>query len=209
MNGTIDLVPKKVFLTKGVGRHKHQLASFELALRDAGIEKCNLVPVSSILPPFAEIIPREKGLQYLRPGEVTFVVMSRNASNEPNRLLAASVGVAVPADKGVHGYLSEHHSFGETEEKAGDYAEDLAATFLASTLGLEFDVEQSWDEKERLFKMSGKIVRTSNITQSAIVDKNGLWTTVVAAAVLILQDSIDRVEKKEAALSPQKQPNPV
>jgi len=209
MNGTIDLVPKKVFLTKGVGRHKHQLASFELALRDAGIEKCNLVPVSSILPPFAEIIPREKGLQYLRPGEVTFVVMSRNASNEPNRLLAASVGVAVPADKGVHGYLSEHHSFGETEEKAGDYAEDLAATFLASTLGLEFDVEQSWDEKERLFKMSGKIVRTSNITQSAIVDKNGLWTTVVAAAVLILQDSIDRVEKKEAAPSPQKQPNPV
>jgi len=188
MNG-MNFVPKKVFLTKGVGRHKHQLASFELALRDAGIEKSNLVLVSSILPPYAEIIPKEKGLKYLKPGEITFVVMSRNSSNEPNRLLAASVGVAVPADRGAHGYLSEHHSFGETEEKAGDYAEDLAATFLASTLGLEFDPDQSWDDKEKLFKMSGKIVRTSNITQSAIVDKNGLWTTVVAAAVLILDDT--------------------
>jgi arginine decarboxylase len=196
----MDFVPKKVFLTKGVGRHKHQLASFELALRDAGIEKCNLVMVSSILPPNAEIISMEKGLRYLKPGAVTFVVMSRNASNEPNRLLAASVGVAVPSDRSAHGYLSEHHSFGETEEKAGDYAEDLAATFLASTLGIEFDVEPSWDEKEELFKMSGKIVRTSNITQSAIVDKNGLWTTVVAVAVLILDENSLREEKpKELA----------
>ena len=182
------MVPKKIFMTKGVGRDKQQLSSFELALRDAGIEKCNLVPVSSILPPYAEIIPKEKGVKYLKPGEVTFVVLSRNSSNEPNRLLAASVGVAVPSDKGSHGYLSEHHSFGETEDKAGDYAEDLAATFLASTLGLGFEVEQSWDEKEKQFKMSGKIVRTSNVTQSAIVDKNGMWTTVIAAAVLILQD---------------------
>jgi len=188
MIGEMDLVPKKIFLTKGVGRDKHQLSSFELALRDAGIEKCNLVPVSSILPPFAEVVPKEKGVKYLKAGEITFVVLSRNASNEPNRLLAAAIGVAVPADKTSHGYLSEHHSFGETEDKAGDYAEDLAATFLASTLGLGFEVEQSWDEKEKQFKMSGKIVRTSNVTQSAIVDKNGLWTTVVAAAVLILQD---------------------
>jgi len=199
MIGEMDLVPKKIFLTKGVGRDKHQLSSFELALRDAGIEKCNLVPVSSILPPFAEVIPKEKGVKYLKPGEITFVVLSRNASNEPNRLLAASVGMAVPADKGSHGYLSEHHSFGETEDKAGDYAEDLAATFLASTLGLGFEVEQSWDEKEKQFKMSGKIVRTSNVTQSAIVDKNGLWTTVVAAAVLILQDE----SNEKPALSPE------
>ncbi len=189
MNG-LDLVPKKIFLTKGVGRHRHQLGSFEIALRDAGIEKANLVTVSSILPPYAEVIPKDRGLKYMKPGEIGFVVMSRNSSNEPNRLLASSVGVAVPADRSSHGYLSEHHSFGETEEKAGDYAEDLAATFLASTLGLEFDADQSWDDKEKQFKMSGKIVRTSNCTQSAIVDKNGLWTTVVAAAVLILDDTL-------------------
>jgi arginine decarboxylase len=181
----MGLIPDTVFFTKGVGKHKEQLHSFELALRDAGIEKCNLVTVSSILPPGAEIIPRKIGEKLLNPGEITFVVMSRNATNEPNRLIAASIGASIPADKSAYGYLSEHHSFGQTEEKAGEYAEDLAASMLASTLGLEFDPEQSWDEKEQTFKLSGKIVRTTNITQSAICDKNGLWTSVVAAAVLV------------------------
>ncbi len=182
----MDFVPNKMFFTSGVGRHKEQLHSFELALRDAGIEKCNLVTVSSIFPPGCKMISRSEGVKLLRPGQIAFVVMSRNASNEPNRLMATSIGVAVPANKADYGYLSEHHSFGQTEEKAGEYAEDLAASMLASTLGIEFDVDQSWDEKEKLFKISGQIVRTMNVTQSAVCDKNGLWTSVLAAAVLLL-----------------------
>lgn len=182
----MDFVPTKVFFTKGVGRSTEQLTSFELALRDAGIAPYNLVSVSSILPPGAQIVSRAEGLKELKNGQVLFVVMSRIASNEPNRLLAASVGSAIPAEKEMYGYLSEHHSFGQTEEKAGEYAEDLAASMLASTLGMEFDTEKAWDEREQYFKMSGKIVRTSNITQSAVADKTGKWTSVIAAAVLIL-----------------------
>ena len=184
-----NLVPKKVFFTKGVGTHKDKLTSFELALRDAGIAKFNLVTVSSILPPFCEIIGKSQGLPMLNDGEVVFVVLSRNESNEHNRLISASVGAAVPADRAQYGYLSEYHSFGETNEKAGDYAEDLAASMLASTLGIEFDLNQSWDEKETLFKMSGKIVRTSSVCQSVVVDKHGEWTSVLAAAVFILRES--------------------
>lgn len=181
-------VPKKVFFTKGVGTHKDKLTSFELALRDAGIAKFNLVTVSSILPPFCEIVPKTKGLPELNDGEVVFVVLSRNESNEHNRLISASVGAAVPADRAQYGYLSEYHSFGMKDDDAGDYAEDLAASMLASTLGIEFDVNQSWDEKEALFKMSGKFVKTTNITQSVVVDKQGEWTSVLAAAVFILHD---------------------
>ncbi len=180
------MIPQKVFFTKGVGREKEKLASFESALRDAGIEKYNLVRVSSILPPQCKIISREAGLTELKPGQILFCILSENSSNEPNRLLAASVGCAVPADKSQYGYLSEHHSYGEKEGKAGDYAEDLAASMLATTLGLEFDVEKNYDERKEVWKMSGKIVRTTNITQSAIVRKDGNWTTVVAAAVLLL-----------------------
>ncbi len=182
-----NLVPKKMFLTKGVGKDLDPLSSFERALKDAGIERCNLVNVSSILPPECDIIPREKGVELLKPGQITFVVMSRNSSNEPNRLISASIGVAIPADKSAYGYLSEYHSFGETDEKAGDKAEDLAASMLASTLGIDFDMNQSWDEKEQLFKLSGKIVRTRNTAQSAIVDKDGMWMTVIAVAVLLLE----------------------
>jgi arginine decarboxylase len=179
------MVPQKIFLTKGVGVHKEQLQSFEMALRDAGIAPFNLVTVSSIFPPGCKMVSKEEGLGYLKHGEIVYCVMSRNATNEPNRLIAASVGMAVPADASVHGYISEHHSFGQTGEKAGEYAEDLAASMLASTQGIEFSPEQAWDEREQLFKLSGKIVKTTNITQSAEGNKNGLWTTVVATAVLI------------------------
>jgi len=177
------MVPKKMFLTKGVGVHKERLQSFELALRNAGIEKCNLVSVSSILPPGCKIISKKEGLEMLNPGQITFTVMAKNSTNEPNRLIASSIGVAVPKEGNSHGYLSEHHSFGETAQKSGDYAEDLAATMLASTLGLEFNSNEAWNERKQEYKMSGKIIKTLNVTQTALGEKNGLWTTVIAAAV--------------------------
>src|SRR5688572_32133746 len=183
------MIPKRCFLTKGVGIHKEKLASFELALRSAGLAYCNLVLVSSIFPPGCKRISKEDGVKLLRPGEIVFCVYDRESTNEPNRLVVASVGVAIPADQQQYGYLSEHHAFGETEEKAGDYAEDLAATMLATTLGIEFDPDTAWDERENLFKMSGKIVRTSNITQSAIGNKDGLWTTVFAACAFVNDDN--------------------
>ncbi|UZE92505.1 MAG: arginine decarboxylase, pyruvoyl-dependent [Methanosarcinales archaeon] len=180
------LIPTGMFFTRGVGRHREKLASFELALRSAGIEKYNLVLVSSIYPPGCKIIPRARGLSALKPGQVVFCVMAKNATNEPNRLIAASVGCAVPADPNAYGYLSEHHSFGETEHKAGDYAEDLAASMLATTLGVDFDPDTSYDERKEVWKISGKIVRTTNMTQSALGNKKGLWTTVLSAAVFLL-----------------------
>ncbi len=56
---------------------------------------------------------------------------------------------------------------------------------LATTLGIEFDINQAWQEREQIYKASGKIIKTTNICQSAQGDKSGLWTTVLAAAVFI------------------------
>lgn len=179
------IVPTKFFLTKGVGIHKNYLQAFELALEKAGISKFNLVSVSSILPPRCKKISIEEGLKELKPGQIVFLVLSRNETNEPNRLIGASIGCAIPADENQYGYIAEHHSFGQTQEKAGEYAEDLAASMLASTLGIPFDPEQAWDEREKVFKMSGKIIYTTNITQTAEGNKDGLWTCVVAAAVFV------------------------
>ena len=180
-----SFVPKKLFFTRGVGVHRHKLQSFEEALRKAGIAHVNLVEVSSIMPPHAKIISRSEGIKELNPGQIVFTVLARNETNEPNRLTTASVGLAAPADKSRYGYLSEHHSFGETERKSGDYSEDLAASMLASTLGIEFDPDTDYDERKEIFRMSGLIVKTSSVTQSAKGNKDGLWTTVVAAGVLL------------------------
>jgi len=179
------MTPKKIFFSRGVGRHKHELQSFELALRNAGIEKCNLVNVSSIIPPDCKIITRKKGMRLIKPGQIIYCVMSRNKTNEPNRLLGAAIGVALPKNRDSYGYISEHHCFGETSKKLGDYAEDLAATMLATTLGLEFDPDKAWDERKQEYKMSGQFVRTQSVAQTANGDKNGLFTTVLAAAVFL------------------------
>jgi arginine decarboxylase len=179
------MVPRYVFFTKGVGIHREKLGSFELALRDAQIEKFNLVRVSSIFPPGCRVITRRRGRELLRAGQIVFCVLAEASTNEPGRLMAASIGLAIPGDGVQYGYLSEHHSFGETDEKAGELSEDLAATMLATTLGLEFDPESAYDERKEIYRMSRKIVRSQNITQSARCDKNGRWTTCVAAAAFV------------------------
>ncbi len=181
----IELVPRELFFSKGVGRHREKLTSFEQALRAAGIAACNLVRVSSIFPPGCKILSRTAGVAQLKPGQMIFVVMSEAATCEPHRLIAATIGVAIPRDRKLFGYLSEHHSFGENEETAVDYAEELAAEMLATTLGLDFDPDESWDEKKEVYRLSNKIVRTQNITQTAVGDKKGLWTTAIAVAVLV------------------------
>jgi arginine decarboxylase len=181
----ITFVPQRVFFTKGVGVHKDKLASFELALRDAGVEKCNLVHVSSIYPPNCKLITKEEGLSQLQSGQITFCVMAKSETNEPNRLISSAVGLAIPKDTTNYGYLSEHHAFGETAKKSGEYAEDLAASMLATTLGIEFNPEQAWEEREQIYKASGQVFKTTNISQSAEGNKDGLWTTVITVAVLL------------------------
>jgi arginine decarboxylase len=178
-------VPTRIYLTKGVGRHREKLQSFEMALRHARIAQFNLVRVSSIFPPGCKIIQRNEGIKHLRPGQVVYCVLSDIATDEPHRLLAASVGLSIPKSSEFHGYLSEHHAYGQNERVAGDYAEDLAAEMLATVLGVEFDSDKSWNERKNTWTISGEIVKTMNITQSAVGDSKGLWTTVVAGAIFV------------------------
>ena len=102
------MVPKKIFFTKGVGKHKERLTSFELALRDAGIASQNLVRVSSIFPPNCKLIPRSQGLKYLHPGEVVFAVVAETSSREPHRLCASSIGL--PTLPEVHDARHDRHT---------------------------------------------------------------------------------------------------
>jgi len=177
------MIPTRIFLTRGVGFHRDKLTSFEYALRDAGIAKFNLVSVSSILPPGCEIITRDKGLDFLSPGEIVYVVMSRNESNERYRLISASVGLAIPEDKTTHGYLTEFHTAGMPELQSRDYVEDQAAELMASTLGISFNADKAWSKDKEIFKIGKRVVRTRSICQSVVCKKG--WNSVVAVAVFV------------------------
>ena len=183
------MTPKRMFFTKGVGKHKNKLQSFELALRQAGVAQCNLVSVSSIFPPECKIITKAAGVQELCPGEITFVVLARESTDEPNRLISAGIGLAIPKGKkkNNYGYLSEHHAFGMTANRASDLCEDMAATMLATTLGIEFNPDTAWNERKKLYKLGKEnSIETRSIIQSAEGDKDGLCTTVVAMAVMVM-----------------------
>lgn len=178
-------IPRRVFLTCGTGIHRQQLSAFEYALRDADIEQQNLVSVSSILPPFCALVPREAGVAVLSPGEITFCVMARAETNEPGRCIMAGVGLARPKDTAHYGYISEHHGFGMSQGETGEYVEDLAATMLASTLGIDFNPDAAWDERKRVYEMSHVIVQSQSITAATEGVRGGEWTCAVAAAVFL------------------------
>ena len=179
------MVPREAFFTRGVGRHKERLQSFEWALRQAGIAQYNLVRVSSIYPPGCRIISRNKGVAKLKPGEVVYAVLTDISTDERGRNIFAGTGLAVPADGHSYGYISEHHGYGMPAKEGADYVEDMATSMLASTLGIRFDPETGYDQRKEIYRMSGKIVHTSAMVQTATGGKAELWTTVVAAVVFV------------------------
>ena len=162
------MIAKSMFLTKGVGRAPERLTSFELALRDAGIAPFNLVRVSSIFPPGCKLVARMSGLVCLSQGQIVHGVIAEQATNERNRLISSSIGLALPDSKELYGYLAEHHGFGMTEHAAGDYSEGLAIDMLRTCHG---DAPLG-------------AVSMKNVTQSAIGGSEG-WATVIAAAIML------------------------
>ena len=180
------MVPKYAFIVSGCGKAKEKLASFEMALRDAGIAEYNLVKVSSILPPNCKIINKKKGISMLSPGQIVFVVMSEQSTNEPGRQITASVGIAIPPDRSKHGYLSEHHSYGQTKKESGIYSKNLAAYMLATIMDGSLNAEKNSNQQKDLWKIKGKPIQTKEVTSYSCGDQNGNWVTVLSAVVLII-----------------------
>ncbi|HRD02491.1 MAG TPA: arginine decarboxylase, pyruvoyl-dependent [Candidatus Saccharicenans sp.] len=179
------ILPQEVFLTRGWGQHREKLVSFELALREAGISPFNLVRVSSIFPPHCRVISRASGLKKLRAGQIVFVVMSENSTDEACRLISSAIGLAIPQDPEQYGYLAEHEGFGETEREAQLEAEELAAEMLATKLGQNYFPQNFKRGKANYYHLNDQLtVRTRSLSQIA-TGKKGLWTTTVAAAVFV------------------------
>lgn len=178
-------VPTRMFFTKGTGKHRQKLQSFEEALRNAGIAEFNLVRVSSIYPPRCRIVSRNKGLELLTAGQVVYCVLAESRTDEPNRLACAGIGLAIPADRAHYGYISEHHGFGMTQRTCADYVEDMAASMLATTMGIDLDPDKAYNERKEIYQAKGLVVRARAVVQTVEGDKHGLWTTAVSAAVLV------------------------
>lgn len=166
------IVPRRVFLTAGQGQHSDRIHAFELALREAGIEQCNLVPVSSVLPPECRIVDREEGTSALVPGAITFCVMARDESHCEGAPLSASVCIAVPKDRSRHGYIGECAGNGRAPEEVDAAARELAQGMMATSS----DIDTS-----RADEICAAAPTISCVTRS----KDGVWNVAVAVAVFL------------------------
>jgi arginine decarboxylase len=184
----MPLVPKRVFLAKGVGVGEKQLTSRELAMTDAGIEKVNLIKASSIIPPGCQFISPNEGKEMLRIGQMTFAIMAETSTNEPHKLIAAAIGVAKPEDENEYGFFTEieqEEGYGKTEEKASEEVMELAVHNLALSWRAPFNPKEDYDPQKKLYRIKNKNVRVSHLTQTSFGDKDGLYTTVFVAAVFL------------------------
>lgn len=159
------IIPKKVFYVTGSARHPDKLVSFELALRDAGIHRFNLVPVSSIKPPGCEEINKERGLAGLKTGQIVFCVLCRAESCHEGTVVTSTIGVATPSNPELHGYFSEHHDTGLTNEEAKNNGERIASEMLRSLYGKQCDIS------------------AKSFVASIKVERDGEWHCAISAAI--------------------------
>ena len=108
-------LPKKFFVTSGVGlSEEFPLNAFDEALMKAGIAQCNLVSVSSIIPPDCEQIPFAE----IIPGTITFSVLCRMDGRD-GETIGAGIGWCWGEKEGKkqnYGIVAEDHGYKNAEE---------------------------------------------------------------------------------------------
>jgi arginine decarboxylase len=184
--GAMKLIPRRYFLTTGTGVHEKDMRSFEEALREAGIEACNLVKISSVIPPGCKRISREEGLQAISPGMITFAVQAESSTNEPGQIIAAGIGIAQPKDDTLFGYLTEvEEAVGREADDVQEDVEEMAIENLITFWGSKTDAEELMRKGKKHYEFQGRKVEVDSVVATAKGHEERLWTTVIVCAVFL------------------------
>jgi len=98
------MIPKEFFVTSGKATSRvSELNAFDQALKKAGISQCNIVSVSSVLPPKCE----EKKWKEIPIGAITYAVVARMDGKEKTTI-GAGIAWAWEKDK-KYGIVAEAH----------------------------------------------------------------------------------------------------
>jgi arginine decarboxylase len=182
----MGIVPKMFFLTSGVGVHEKDLRAFEEALRDAGINRCNLIKTSSIIPRGCKRITREEGMKYIQPGQITFAVLAQSQTNEPGQQVIAGIGMAQPKDPSLYGYLTEiEEMIGLSDEEVEQDVIEMAIENLVTEWNPKFEGEKVYRKGKKNYSLEGHDVMVDSIVQSAKGADGNKYTIALAAAVFI------------------------
>lgn len=185
------IIPTKFFWTKGVGVHEKDMRAFEEALRDAGIHVCNLVKVSSVIPPGCKHISKEEGLKYIKPGQITFAIIAEAQTNEPGQIISCGIAKAQPKDQSEHGFLTEVESaIGRTAEDVEQDVTEMAIENLISQWNKKFDAEKVYRKGKKNYSVEGVDFSVDSIVQSAQGAEKNQYTVIVTVAVFIYEENL-------------------
>lgn len=125
-----EMIPKEFFVTSGKAISPvSQLNAFDRALKNAGIAQCNLVQVSSILPPGC----KEGKLRKIPAGSIIHTVMAKMDGTEG---MTISAGIAWAWEKKrKYGLVAEAH--GQMDQKSLKVTLDWKLREMAKTRGIE------------------------------------------------------------------------
>src|SRR3712207_9178367 len=122
------------------------------AMAEAGVADCNLIKVSSVIPPGCEIITRERGLRLLRPGNIVHAVIAQGETNEPHQRVTAALCWAQPDADGLPGYITEieeEETKGKSARTATDEAGEALLTIVAEKGGAQVEAKKLWSKRGR------------------------------------------------------------
>jgi arginine decarboxylase len=122
------------------------------AMREAGVADCNLVKVSSVIPPACEIVPRARGLRMLRGGAIIHAVIAQGETNEPHQRITPAICWGQPNDATLPGYMTEveeDQTKGRSTRTATDEAGEALITIIAEKFGVRLDPEKTWSNRGR------------------------------------------------------------
>ncbi len=123
------MIPKAFFVTSGKALSMvSRLNTFDLALKDAGIAQCNLVSVSSIIPPNCE----ETALRTLPVGSITYAVISK--AEGKGEMISAGIAWGV-GERDGSGVVAE--AYGKMDEATARKKLDKKIQEMANIRGIK------------------------------------------------------------------------
>jgi arginine decarboxylase len=185
----MPIIPTRFFFVKGVGTHEKDMRAFEEALRDAGVHMCNLVKISSVIPPGCKRISTEEGKRRLRPGSVIHAVIAESQTNEPGQLVGAAIGMAQPKGRERFGYLTEVESaIGREAEDLQQDVEEMALENLVTEMGFKFDGDKIMRRGKKNYDIRGNKIAVDSIVETARGEEGNKYTVVFVAAIMLTDE---------------------
>lgn len=187
-------IPARVFFVSGTATHQLERVALQRAMREAGVADCNLVKVSSLIPPEARIIPSAEGRRLLHPGNIVHAVIAQAQTNEPHQRISTAIAWAKPDRLDVPGYIAELEedlAKGKSAATAEMTVGEEALEIMAMRLRTKVDAKRAWERRgrSRTVRIGRTTVHTGSLSVSIVgpeeQDGESPWAAAFVAAIYV------------------------